>query len=199
MEIRLAEQGPQDSNRGLQEGQGTWSDTSSGGCSGDTEFSGEVVGKGQQSKMLQGQEESPPKLLDPTVLGLSNVLGKLLSRTPIPDAEYDNRVTKAIGPNPVGGSVRHIGLNDSPSVTLEALDGMVTLKREGAAIPDSASLLKKQRDVPVSPKLLVEKPLALLFDHGKGPEAGTRKKKKFGPKRKKVVLEAGACADGTGY
>lgn len=34
----------------------------------------------------------------------------------------------------------------------------------------------------------MEEPLALLFDHGKGPEDRTRKKKKFGPKRKKVVL-----------
>ncbi|KAB1228237.1 hypothetical protein CJ030_MR7G005007 [Morella rubra] len=46
-------------------------------------------------------------------------------------------------------------------------------------------------------KLLVEEPLALLFDNGKCSEEGARKKKKFGPKKKKGILEAGACATDT--
>ncbi|KAB1201923.1 hypothetical protein CJ030_MR8G027009 [Morella rubra] len=150
----VSKRGPQESKWGQHEGQVTWSSTSSGCQSRDIEFFDEVVCKGQTGKIMQGQAESSLQILDSTVLGLSNVLGKLLNRKlSLVDME-DTRETKYFGLIYPVGPLLPTGLSASPFALLEALDGMVNLKREGATIHDPESLLKRQRELPTPPKLL---------------------------------------------
>lgn len=71
------------------------------------------------------------------------MLGKLLNRKLSLVHIRDTRETKYFGLIYPAGLLLPTSLSVSPFALLEALDGMVNLKREGAAIHDPESLLKK--------------------------------------------------------
>lgn len=86
------------------------------------------------------------------------------------------------------------GLVSSPLGVLDVVNGQLSLKRDGAAIEFHESPVKKYREQESLNELEVEEPLVAIFSPGMVDSTMSRRKKRYGPKKKNTA-EASAVVE----